>query len=131
MLRVVASLMIVASLAGVPIISQIRIQVAAKTCHECFDTLTKNFHTAGVVFEVGVPHNNQGLALHYKQIVKRLTGTSNLIPLVGKPCNDDGRPEKEPVPYLMIYDATLRDLCIVIPYRRIFDDKGKLALRQS
>lgn len=105
---------------------QVRIQVAAKTCHECFDTLARNLHAAGIAFEVGVPHNNQGLALLYKQKVKRLTGISNLIPVVGKPCADDGLPEAQPVPYLIIYDAGRNDSCKVIPYRRIFDDKGRL-----
>lgn len=106
--------------------AQVRIQVGAKTCHECFDTLARNLHAAGIMFEVGVPHNNQGLALSYKQKVKRLTGIPNLVPVVGKPCDDDGRPETQPVPYLMIYDAGRKDFCIVIPYRRVFDDKGRL-----
>jgi hypothetical protein len=123
--RVIIILLTVASLvAKLP--AQIRIQVGAKICHECFDTLARNLHTAGIMFEVGVTHNNQGLALMYKQKVKRLTGIPNFVPVVGKPCNDDGRPETLPIPYLMIFDARRRDSCIVIPYRRIFDDKGRL-----
>jgi hypothetical protein len=106
--------------------AQIRIQVGAKTCHECFDTLARNLHAAGIVFEVGVPHNNQGLALLYKQKVKRLTGIANRIPVIDKPCEDDGLPETQPVPYLVIYDAGRKDSCIVIPYRRVFDDRGRL-----